>query len=104
MTAEVVIMNKLGMSLAADSAITSGRDGVPKVYNTANKLFSLSPNHHVGIMIYGAASFIEVPWDIVVKSCRDYLGAKRFSDLTCYSLAFLAFLYSDVCCNTIDIE
>src|SRR5690625_748853 len=104
MTAEVVIMNKLGMSLAADSAITSGRDGVPKVYNTANKLFSLSPNHPVGIMIYGAASFMEVPWDIIIKSYRDYLGTKKFSDLTCYAEDFLAFLYSDERFKNKDIE
>src|SRR5690625_6299285 len=104
MTAEVVIMNKLGMSLAADSAITSGRDGVPKVYNTANKLFSLSPNHLVGIMIYCAASFMAVPWDIIIKSYIDYLGTKKFSDLTCYAEDFLAFLYSDERFKNKDIE
>lgn len=48
MTAEVSIMNKHGMSMAADSAITSGFDGVPKVYNSANKLFPLSKEHPIG--------------------------------------------------------
>lgn len=104
MTAEVVIMNKLGMSLAADSAITSGRDGVQKVYNTANKLFSLSSNHPVGIMIYGAASFMEVPWDIIIKSYRDYLGARKFPDLTCYMEDFIAFLCNDARFKNKDVE
>lgn len=104
MTAEVVIMNKLGMSLAADSAITSGRDGVQKVYNTANKLFSLSSNHPVGIMIYGAASFMEVPWDIIIKSYRDYLGARKFPDLTCYMKDFIAFLCNDARFKNKDVE
>ncbi|WP_010651680.1 hypothetical protein [Oceanobacillus massiliensis] len=95
MTAEVVIMNKLGMSLAADSAITSGRDGVQKVYNSANKLFSLSSNHPVGIMVYGAASFMEVPWDVIIKSYRDYLKDRKFDELNYYVDDFLDFLRQD---------
>ncbi|GGB38533.1 hypothetical protein F3157_11050 [Virgibacillus dakarensis] len=95
MTAEVVIMNKLGMSLAADSAITSGRDGVQKVYNSAHKLFSLSREHPIGIMVYGAASFMEVPWEVIIKSYRDYLGNKKFADLTYYMEDFLEFLRHD---------
>lgn len=95
MTAEVAILNKLGMSLAADSAITSGRDGVQKVYNSANKLFSLSNEHPVGIMVYGAASFMEVPWDVIIKSYRDYVGNKKFADLAYYVDDFMDFLRQD---------
>jgi len=95
MTSEVVIMNKKGMSLAADSAITSGRDGVQKVYNSANKLFSLSGSHPVGIMIYGAASFMEVPWEVIIKSYRDHLGKKIYDDLTGYAEGLLDFLNKD---------
>lgn len=88
-------MNKLGMALAADSAITSGRDGVQKVYNSANKLFSLSSDHPVGIMVYGAASFMEVPWDVIIKSYRDYIGDRKFADLDYYMDDFLDFLRQD---------
>jgi hypothetical protein len=95
MTSEVVIMNKKGLSLAADSAITSGRDGIQKVYNSANKLFSLSGRHPVGMMIYGAASFMEVPWDVIIKSYRDYLGEKKFDDLTGYAAGLMQFLNED---------
>ncbi|MCG1027965.1 hypothetical protein J5S49_06655 [Virgibacillus halodenitrificans] len=104
MTAEVAIMNKLGMALAADSAITSGRDGVQKVYNSANKLFSLSKHHPVGIMVYGAASFMEVPWDIIIKSYREYLGDKKFDDLSYYFEDFLDFLQQDNRFGREDIE
>ncbi|MCJ0931853.1 hypothetical protein [Virgibacillus halodenitrificans] len=104
MTAEVAIMNKLGMALAADSAITSGRDGVQKVYNSANKLFSLSKHHPVGIMVYGAASFMEVPWDIIIKSYREYLGDKKFDDLSYYFEDFLDFLRQDNRFGRKDIE
>ncbi|MFC2949476.1 hypothetical protein [Virgibacillus sediminis] len=104
MTAEVVIMNKLGMSLAADSAITSGRDGIQKVYNSANKLFSLSREHPVGIMVYGAASFMEVPWDVIIKSYRDYLGNKKFADLTHYADDLMDFLQRDERFTNKDVE
>ncbi|WP_060679643.1 hypothetical protein [Virgibacillus halodenitrificans] len=104
MTAEVAIMNKLGMALAADSAITSGRDGVQKVYNSANKLFSLSKHHPVGIMVYGAASFMEVPWDIIIKSYREYLGDKKFDNLSYYFEDFLDFLQQDNRFGREDIE
>ena len=46
MTAEVAVMNKSAVALAADSAVTISsedpRQGGDKVFNTANKLFTLS--------------------------------------------------------------
>ncbi|WP_042225278.1 hypothetical protein [Oceanobacillus manasiensis] len=104
MTAEVAIMNKLGMSLAADSAITSGRDGVQKVYNSANKLFSISNDHSVGIMVYGAASFMEVPWDVIIKSYRDYVGDKKLRYLSSYMEDFIAFIKQDGRFNVKEME
>ena len=95
MTAEVVVMNKRGLALAADSAITSGSEGVQKVYHTANKLFSLSSDQPVGIMVYGAASFMEVPWDVIIKSYRDHLGKRKFDDLADYMEDLLNFLCDD---------
>ena len=72
MTCEVAVMNKRGVALAADSAVTLG-DG-EKVYLTAEKLFPVSsPNGAgasivpVGIMTYGAADIMGVPWETVVK-------------------------------------
>jgi hypothetical protein len=88
-------MNKKGMALAADSAITSGAEGVRKVYHSANKLFSLSKEHPVGIMIYGSASFMEVPWEIIIKSFRQQVDDRRFDDLTDYGTAFLEFISTD---------
>src|SRR5699024_4684198 len=66
-----------------------------KVYNSANKLFSLSEEQAIGIMIYGAASFMEVPWEIIIKSFKDYIGATRLPDLTDYANKFLGFLSED---------
>ncbi len=63
MTCEVAVMNKLGVALAADSAVTLG-DG-HKTYHNADKLFQLSPVAPVGIMTYGAAEMMGVPWEMV---------------------------------------
>ncbi|WP_100012552.1 hypothetical protein [Lentibacillus sediminis] len=104
MTAEVAIMNKLGMAMAADSAITSGREGVQKVYNSANKLFSISEKHPVGIMVHGAASFMEVPWDVIIKSYREYLGDRKFADLSYYMDDLLDFLRKDERFRREDLE
>ena len=42
MTAEVAILNREAVAIAADSAITLDRPEGHKIYNTANKLFALS--------------------------------------------------------------
>lgn len=104
MTAEVVIMNKKGMALAADSAITSGAEGFQKVYHSANKLFSLSKKHPIGIMIYGSASFMEVPWEVIIKSFRQDLGDRHFDHLADYATAFLEFISTDDRFKQIEIE
>ncbi|MGN8646766.1 hypothetical protein ACTNEO_12590 [Gracilibacillus sp. HCP3S3_G5_1] len=104
MTAEIVIMNKQGVALAADSAITSGRDDIKKVYNTANKLFSLTENQAVGVMVYGSASFMEIPWEVIIKCYREYLGTRTFSTLPQYMDHFLDFLRNDARYNNPDME
>ncbi|MEO1287580.1 MAG: hypothetical protein AAFV93_07415 [Chloroflexota bacterium] len=70
MTAEVIIMNRQAIALAADSAVTfqSG-----KIFNSANKLYMLTPNHPVGVLIYNNAALMNVSWEILIKSYRDYL-------------------------------
>ncbi len=52
MTAEVVILNRGAVAIAADSAVTVGVPG-RKIYNTANKLFPLSTVEPVAAMVYG---------------------------------------------------
>jgi hypothetical protein len=95
MTAEVAVLNKHGIAMAADSAITSGRDGIQKVYHTANKLFSLSKVHPIGLMIYGSASFMEIPWEVIIKSYREKLGDQTFLHVTDYVEDFFNFLRED---------
>lgn len=95
MTAEVGILTKTGVALAADSAVTVTNSNTKKVYNSVNKLFSLSKKHPVGIMVYGNGSFMGVPWEIVIKEYRIYLGNIYFDKLDEYADNFLLFLITD---------
>ena len=90
MTAEIAIMNKTAVALAADSAVTIEQDKGQKIFNTVNKLFTLSKYHPVGIMIYGSANFMDVPWESIIKIYRTKLGKKQFLALKEYFISFLS--------------
>lgn len=96
MTAVVAIMNKNGIALAADSAVTvtNGVEGYSssKIYNTANKLFMLSKYHPIGIMIYSSADFMQVPWELIIKLYRKNIGDKSFKKVSDYRDDFLKFM------------
>ncbi|BAO54904.1 hypothetical protein [Nonlabens marinus] len=92
MTAVIGVMNKHAIAIAADSAVTvSGTNG-SKVYNTANKIFTLSKFHPVSIIIYNNANLMLTPWEIIIKLYRDQLGDKEFPHLRDYSENFFEFL------------
>ncbi|GAE32461.1 hypothetical protein [Halalkalibacter hemicellulosilyticus] len=94
MTAQIAILNKHGIALATDSAVTISGDvnENKKVYNSANKLFSLSTKNPVGIMIYGTAQFMNVPWETIIKSYRSYLGDRTFDYLEDYCNDFVEYI------------
>lgn len=93
MTAEVVILNKQGAALAADSAVTySGIKG-NKIYNSANKIFNLSKYYPIGILVYQSADFLGVPWETIIKIYRDNtLKDKELNEVRDYALDFIEFL------------
>ncbi len=92
MTAEIVIMNREAVVLAADSAITIGEG--PKILNTANKVFMLVPGYPVGVLIYNIPSLMGVPWEIIIKEFRDYSLSRNidYDDLEQFALEFLLFV------------
>jgi hypothetical protein len=63
-------MNTLGIALAADSAVTISGPRGQKIYNSADKLFQLCEDRPVGIMFYGNAGLLGVPWETLVKEFR----------------------------------
>lgn len=92
MTAEIAIMNKEALALAADSAVTLREEKGQKIFTSANKIFTLSKYHPVGIMIYGSAKFMEVPWETIIKVYRNKLGKKKYDTLKEYADDFIGFL------------
>jgi len=96
MSAEIAVMNKYAIALAADSAQTAFRStGAKKdlkINNSANKLFMLSKCHPVGIMQCGNAQFMKIPWETIIKMYRSRLDKKKFKKLKDYSDDFINFL------------
>lgn len=94
MTAEIAIMNKTAVALAADSKVTLSLGGKQKTYDTVDKLFSLSKTEPVGAMIYGNAEFIGFPWETIVKEYRRKRPRAKFATVFDWADDFLAFLIS----------
>lgn len=92
MTAEVVVMNREGVALAADSAVTIGPS--QKVFNTANKVFMLCPGSPIGILVYNNPAFMDVPWEILIKAYRTKVVDEEviFEHLHEYGEDFLNFI------------
>lgn len=90
MTAEIGILNKTSIVLAADSAATLSSH--KKVFNTANKLFPLSYFQPVGIMIYNNSTWMGIPFELIIKSYTKNLHDKSFSSLPEYRDDFIKFL------------
>lgn len=89
MTTELAIANAGAVALAADSAVTVGQQ---KIYNSALKVFTLSKYAPVGVMVYGSAQFMGVPWESLIKLYRTYLGQQRYRAITDYAKDFFRFL------------
>ncbi|GAA5042692.1 hypothetical protein GCM10011506_45440 [Marivirga lumbricoides] len=92
MTAVAGILNKQGVAIAADSAVTVSGVQNRKVYNSANKIFTLSKYFPVGIAIYNSAQFMGIPWEILIKEFRKHIDKKSFPKLEDYKNEFFDWL------------
>ena len=93
MTTEIAVINRLGVAIAADSAVTVSGFGPDKVFDTGDKLFELSERFPIALMVNGSMDFLGVPWEIIAKEFRcappenaDQLSIKDWMD------RFLAFV------------
>lgn len=100
MTAIVGILNRRGLAFAADSAATHRTKSGYKISNNANKIFTLSKYHPVGIALYNNLDFMNVPWDSIIKQFRDNQGGKKYDTLREYVKPFFNFVKS-YCVNTL---
>ena len=85
-------MNREAIALAADSAVSFFEGDGKKIFQSANKIFTLSKYKPVGIMIYGNATLMRVHWETVIKLYRSKLGKKDFKTLKDFADDFFTFL------------
>ena len=95
MTAIVGILNNRGAVMAADSAVTVTNGDRTKIYNTATKIFRMSLDNPVGVMMFSSAEFIGTPWDVIFKLYRDTRGKQSFNTLEEYAKNFVDFLSAE---------
>jgi hypothetical protein len=94
MTAEIAVMNREAVALAADSAVTLDFSTGPKVFSSANKIFALSSAQPVGVMIFGDAAFVGMPWETIIKEFRKSLGKEMLPTIGDYTERFFEKLLS----------
>ena len=92
MTAIVGILNKRAAVMAADSAVTVRNDKGVKIYNTATKIFSLSDEHPIGVMIYDNVEFMGTPWELIFNLYRKERGGIACHSVQEYDESFISFL------------
>ena len=92
MTAEVAIINKSAVVLAADSAVTITVGGSEKVYNSVNKIFDLGMGCPLGLMVYGNLDFMGIPFETLVKVYRKERALASFPTISDAFDDFLSYL------------
>lgn len=95
MTAIVGVLNKRAAVMAADSAVTVTHGTRCKIYNTATKIFKLSDDYPVGVMMFSSADFMWMPWDVIIKMYQKNRGKQCFDTLRGYVENFIDFLKTE---------
>jgi hypothetical protein len=86
MTAEIALLNRRALAFASDSAVTISDGENEKIYNSAEKIFELSRNVPIGIMVYNTMEFVGIPLDVLIRKFRagcdlHFQNAEHASDL-----------------------
>jgi hypothetical protein len=93
MTCEVAVMNKYAIVIAADSAVTTtDSNGLERYSKGGNKIFQLSNDQPVGVMIFGSAMLDGMPWEIIIKAYRASAAGTSYATLAEYCAAFFTFV------------
>ncbi|MBV8685256.1 MAG: hypothetical protein JO238_01055 [Alphaproteobacteria bacterium] len=92
MTTEAVVINRIGVALATDSAVTITGPNKNKVFDTGDKLFELDLAHPVGLMINGNMDWLGVPWELLIKDFREREAQERKETLQETLVQFLDFV------------
>jgi hypothetical protein len=94
MTAEIAIINRSAVTLATDSAVTLTVRGTEKIYNSADKLFELSDQDPMGIMVYNNLEYMGISLEVAIKQFRGKAG--HFKNVADAAEAFFEYLLKDL--------
>jgi hypothetical protein len=92
MTAEIAILNRTAVALAADSIVTLAGGLRPKTYDSAEKIFELSRFQPIALMIYNNAQFMNAPLEVIIRKYREQLTTNEFKELVQVWPAFQTYL------------
>lgn len=93
MTAVIGILNKEGVAIAADSAVTRTRSrDWEKVTKNGNKMIRLSEAQPVSVMLTGNAYFLGNPWDVIARRYRQKRGSVIHKTVEDVVIDFFRFL------------
>lgn len=93
MTAVVGLLNKRGVAIAADSAVTRtrGRKGT-KCTKNGSKMLRLSNAVPVSVMLTGNGDYIRNPWDVIVRRYRQQRGDIKHATVEACMHDFFAYI------------
>ena len=102
MTVVVGVLNKKGVAIAADSAVTNQvrtispigeiTDEKEKIVNSGNKMLRISDVIPVSAMVVNNANLLGVPWDVIIRWYRKQRGKVEFSSVEELVKDFLDFI------------
>src|SRR5262249_41303416 len=92
MTAEIAVLNRSAVALAADSAVTIGHGTNAKTYTSENKLFEISETKPIGLMIYNSLDFYGYPWEVLIKDFRKAKGKSHCDNVSDWTQCFVDWL------------
>jgi hypothetical protein len=91
MTAEVALLNRSALALAADSAVTIRSGPSVKIYDSAEKIFELSRRQPIALMIYNNVDHVGIPLDVLIRKYRKECN-KEFNTINEAADDFLSYL------------
>ena len=102
MTVVVGVLNRRGVSIAADSATTLYKENRKskrvieqhdmKIVNSGNKMMRLSDVMPVGVMVVNVAYILNMPWDVIIRWYRKQRGKELFPTVVDIVKDFLDFV------------
>lgn len=93
MTTVVGILNKKGVAIAADSAVTRNRrERDSKCTKNGNKMIRLCEAVPISVMLTGNNEFLDIPWEIIIRQYRTRRGKEKHPTVKAAAEDFMRFV------------